>query len=329
MHSDIILGTRLILGVICLVASVACRPNTPSPSPQMSSAANAPENTNKTPSAPQPLVTRETIASMSPTELKYRVLERFPNPFACNPDEYPVARADAADLAKIRFHELQANPEEFQVILRHTGLSGSSTFSDAQILLIDHEHKKLRAISFEPVGNSYQFQLQIRESKQEGFLIKGVVDIAGTVSVQEREPSVVTCPVCLAPQTQIATPTGPVAVADLRVGDAVWTADISGGRLAATIVKTVRIPVPSTHRMVHLVLEDGRELWSSPGHRTVDGQRIADLRIRDFLNGGRIVRLEEEVYRQPATYDILPSGHTGHYWANGILLGSTLADGHQ
>jgi hypothetical protein len=214
------------------------------------------------------------------------------------------------------------------VILRHAGIKESSTFTEVQVQIIDREHKKLWAISLEPTGDNYQFQLQIRESKQEGFLIKGIVDNDGTVNVQEREPSVVTCPICLAPQTQIDTPSGPIAVADLRVGDAVWTVDLSGVRHAATIVKTVRVPVPSTHRMIHVVLEDGRELWSSPGHRTVDGHSMADLRTGDFLNNGRIVRLEEEVYRQPATYDILPSGHTGHYWANGILIGSTLAEAH-
>jgi len=26
----------------------------------------------------------------------------------------------------------------------------------------------------------------------------------------------------------------------------------------------------------------------------------------------------------PATYDLLPAGTTGDYWANGILIGSTL-----
>ncbi len=319
---------RLIVGMVCLITLVACRPNTPQPSTQTSSASNAPGNTSST-SSNKPLVIRERIApAMSPTELKYRVLERFPNLFFCDPDAYPVAFANEAELARKYLPEMQANPEEFQAILTHTGLRGLRTFTDEQALLIYREHKRLRAMYFEPIGDSYQFQVQISESKQEGFLIKGVVNNDGVVTVQEREPSVVTCPVCLAPQTQIATPTGPVAVADLRVGDAVWTADMSGVRLAATIVKTVRVPVPLTHRMLHVVLEDGRELWSSPGHRTVDGQRIADLRIGDFLNDGRIVRLEEEVYRQPATYDILPSGHTGHYWANGILIGSTLADVH-
>src|SRR3989442_783087 len=30
-------------------------------------------------------------------------------------------------------------------------------------------------------------------------------------------------------------------------------------------------------------------------------------------------------HAQPYTYDLLPSGDTGFYWANGILVGSTLA----
>ncbi len=29
---------------------------------------------------------------------------------------------------------------------------------------------------------------------------------------------------------------------------------------------------------------------------------------------------------EPATYDLLPSGGTGFYWANGVLLASTLAN---
>jgi hypothetical protein len=31
-------------------------------------------------------------------------------------------------------------------------------------------------------------------------------------------------------------------------------------------------------------------------------------------------------YDHPATYDLLPSGATGFYWADGILIGSTLAN---
>jgi hypothetical protein len=49
------------------------------------------------------------------------------------------------------------------------------------------------------------------------------------------------------------------------------------------------------------------------------------LHVGDLLDGGRVVQIERLPYDQPATYDILPAGGTGWYWANGILVGSTLA----
>jgi hypothetical protein len=35
--------------------------------------------------------------------------------------------------------------------------------------------------------------------------------------------------------------------------------------------------------------------------------------------------VEHVIYKGGATYDLLPGGSTGLYWANGILLKSTLA----
>jgi Hint domain len=327
--------TRFIIGMTCTLALGACRPDSSQISTRVSSASEiagnvgkaVPAGTSNQPfNSKSPLTATEISSGTSPSELKYRVLDLFPNPFFCDPDEYPVARADEAELARQHLTELQASPEEFQAILKHKGLSGSRTFTDEQTLLIYREHKKLGAIHFEPAGDSYRFQLQISEGEKQGFLVKGLVDSRGSVTVQEREPSLADCPVCLAPQTQIDTPKGPVPVADLRAGDAVWTADESGARLAATIVKTVRVPVPANHKMVHVVLENGRELLVSPGHRTVDEHSIGNLKKGDLLGGGHIIRIEEEAYNQAATYDLLPSGPTGNYWANGILIGSTLAE---
>jgi len=42
-------------------------------------------------------------SSLSPTELKYRVLDKFPDFFFCDPDFYPIARDDELTLALQRF----------------------------------------------------------------------------------------------------------------------------------------------------------------------------------------------------------------------------------
>jgi hypothetical protein len=77
--------------------------------------------------------------------------------------------------------------------------------------------------------------------------------------------------------------------------------------------------------MVHLVLEDGRELLASPGHPLADGRRLSTILAGDRLDNSRVVLAEIVVWEGPYTYDILPSSESGLYYANGILLGSTLS----
>src|SRR5258706_184618 len=164
-------------------------------------------------------------ATLSPTELKYKVLDQFPDFFFCDPDFYPVARDDAMSLA---------------------------------------------------VG------------------------------------------------TLIDTPHGAVRVEKLQVGDQVWTMNAAGERVVAVILQTGSVRVPATHQVVHVILSDGRELWASPGHPTADGGRLADLKVGDMLDGAHAVLVERVPYHGSSTYDLLPSGGTGFYCANGILMGSTL-----
>jgi len=84
------------------------------------------------------------------------------------------------------------------------------------------------------------------------------------------------------------------------------------------------VRVQATHQVIHLILSDGRELWASLGHPTADGRRLADLVTGDILDGARVLSAERLPYTGSFTYDLLPSGSTGYYWANGILIGSTL-----
>lgn len=120
------------------------------------------------------------------------------------------------------------------------------------------------------------------------------------------------CPICLAGGTFIATPNGEVKVENLKVGDLVWTQNEKGERIAVPIIKVGKTSVPPDHKMVRLVSPDGRILLVSPGHSLPDGRLVGD------------VYAERVSYSQAYTYDILPGSATGFYWANSLLLDSTL-----
>jgi len=273
---------------------------------------------------PPTLIPTLPSSSLSPTELKYKILDQFPEFFFCDPDFYPIARDDEMSLALERFPQLQANQEGFQAILNHNGLSGSTTFTDDQKLLIYREYKKLNAIYFQLVGDKYQFQIQTGSESQQGSAITGTIDANGSIEIQKKESSFPTCPICLAAGTLIDTPRGAIRVENLQIGDPVWTANEAGERVLGKILKIRNVRVPSTHQVIHVLLKDGRELWASPGHPTVDGRSLGYLKVGELLDGSHITLIERLPYQGIATYDLLPSGDTGYYWANGILMGSTL-----
>lgn len=133
------------------------------------------------------------------------------------------------------------------------------------------------------------------------------------------------CPICLAGDTLISTPSGLVPVKDLQIGMSIWTVDKFGQRASGNVTETSKVQVPPTHQMVHLVLDDGRELFVSAGHPTTDGRNVGDLSPGVKYDRASVVSTNRVPYGDSATYDILPSGDTGFYWANGVLLGSTLS----
>lgn len=138
------------------------------------------------------------------------------------------------------------------------------------------------------------------------------------------EPPYGGCPICLSGKTLIDTPSGLISVKDMQIGMPIWTTDKFGHRISGIVIKTSKIPVSSSHQIVHLILNDGREIFVSPGHPTIDGRTVGNLAANDTYNGARVVASERVAYDEAATYDILPSGDTGYYWANSILLDSTL-----
>jgi hypothetical protein len=253
----------------------------------------------------------------------YRLVDQFGRLLFCDPDYYPVARADEGTLAHQRLPDIQKDTPTFNAILAHLGIAVASSYTSDQELAIYRDWKMLNAIRLEQVSGGFHF-IAIFGTPQQASRVDGTIDQRGNVTVASQTPSgQPPCPICLARGTRIATPSGDVAVEDLNVGDLVWTLD-AGVRVAVPLVEIGSTPVPATHRVVQLRLSDGRAVDVSPGHPTADGRKVGDLRGGDDYDGAIVMSATLSPYSGGSTFDVLPAGASGTYWANGVLLGSTL-----
>lgn len=264
---------------------------------------------------------------LSIDELKFEVMDAVGVPIFCDPDYYPLARQGGEQASADTYYpQIHADAELYAAIVAHEHLP-SGDLDEAQKLTLYQAFKRLRVLALAKTDDSYTFQIRVKGQGANAIeLVAGSVRVDGMVTVTSRTASgMPPCPICLAATTLIATPAGDVLVTDVRVGTLVWTASSDGARIAAPVVEVGSVEVPSGHLMVHLELADGRELLASPGHRTSDGRPLGSLSVGDELDGSKITQWELTPYGGDRTYDLLPAGPSGEYWADGILLSSTLA----
>jgi hypothetical protein len=266
-------------------------------------------------------------AAIDAPDLRYRLVDQLGRPLFCDPDFYPVARSDEGQLATEYLAAIRSDAPTYAAILARLGIDPATTLAPDQVLAIYREWKMLRALVLTKTEARFGFDYVAADvsSGQAGWHVVGTIDAGGTITLDRRDPSgQPPCPICLARGTRIATPDGEPRVEDLRPGMTVWTTDELGRRAVGRILTVGSTPVPTTHRVVHLVLSDGRTVDVSPGHPLPDGRRLGDLRPGDPVDGATVVSAGLVSYDGGVTFDLLPSGPTGTYWANGILLASTL-----
>lgn len=255
-------------------------------------------------------------------ELKYRLVDKIGPPLFCGP---PVVRMPSDAEAKQEVTALQSqDPATFGAIVRREQLDAARlTANDDRRIL--QQVQILQALQLPVQGQLYRFDYIAGRPSPERVV--GTIDGHGAISLERHDPTKFPaaggCPICLAAGDRIATPNGQVPVAELQPGTLVWTMDAAGRRVAAPVLVVGRTPAPFGHRVVRLVLADGRVVMASPGHPTADGRRIGELNPGDLLDGSRVSTAKLIPYVGD-TWDLLPGGPTGEYWAEGVLLGSTL-----
>jgi len=267
---------------------------------------------------------------MTAGELRLALIDRFGPRWYCDPDLYPVGRGDEQSNAIAAFPQMQTEADVFAAVVERLGLTGTTSFSDAQKLSIYDLWKVAVSIPLDPTGNGtyhFEYLAQPIAGASQGTRTVGTISGTGEIEIGTQGPAgEPNCPICLARGTLIDTPLGPVAVDRLRLGDPVWTLDADGRRVAGTVIALGSTRAPADHHVVRLRLADGRAVTASPGHPLADGRHVGEIRVGDLVDGSRVVSADLEPYADGATFDLVASGPTGEYFAGGIPLASTLLE---
>jgi hypothetical protein len=134
------------------------------------------------------------------------------------------------------------------------------------------------------------------------------------------------CPICLSANSVIRTPNGDVSIKDIKNGMTILSTNSDGIVIKSKVIKISNVFVGDAHKVIDLQLADGRELFASPNHPTYDGRIIAGLKAGETYDGSKVKSIKLVPYKYQFTYDILPDSQTGDYFANGVLVGSTLSN---
>jgi len=121
---------------------------------------------------------------------------------------------------------------------------------------------------------------------------------------------------CLHPETKIDTPNGTSFLENLEPGDEVYSQDEHGNRITARVEVTLCRQVKPNHSLLKVDAPRGT-LFASGLHPVADGSPIEHI----YLLSPRFRATELGIHY---TCDIAVTGPTNTYWAEGLLLKSSV-----
>jgi len=262
-----------------------------------------------------------TFVPRSVADLKFSVIDNVGEPLVCTGWGEPNARFNPYG----EYPHILADVPTYSAIIRREHLPPTPLTND-QVVAVYRDWLMLNAVRLRGNGPAYDFDMFPGPTPSEALRneIVGKVDLLGHVYDVHRGSAMGACPICLAADSVISTPAGPVVVSKIEVGMQVWSASPDGRPINAVVLEvTIRLAAPGSE-LIHLVLADGRQLTASAPHEIADGRALGSLRVGDQIDGVAITDMERIDDSLRRTYDLLPSGETGQYWVDGILVRSTL-----